>query len=757
MANGLVQRRVPIKEWQFADHKDANNQGVYAVGAMDAMGRDIVGTENGWVEMNVTQESSQAVRVAYGRIWRDGKFYGDPIETSVVQNLATVLPTSSKRIVTIFGTGSETNGASEQRSFKNQVTGAKEPQPTVVEILRKIQIGYVAGAEAGTPQQPSLEPNYVAIAYVTLGTGGVESIIMANERRLVGLQEATARLISLEAFRISIGAQVDTLASDLALVNQKVAKTNTALYNQAVMRLAALEDRLGIDEGALLFGYDRFMTDDDSDTDHVGYKARISEGLRFPFAATSTVTPALLNPAEPRVVSKSGWMLPQHSKTRRLDIWGQWISVNVSNYQYANTSFTIFPGARRRRRYGPSQVYSANSDFWQSVAYSVNYLTGTFMKDGETFNVTDQWVEDGVTFYRVEQYWDDKIPYWNGYKSVSETVANGYCLAQTFLNAQAGWLLEVGLRFGKVDPDHSFKVFVCKAPGGNPDPSQIIATGEIAAGAAIASVAGDVNGVENVVSLTPVFLNPGERYGLIFVTGGDFAVACRSDNALSNGTLFFSDGTAFVADIGKDVNMRLYFAEFTAPYAAVQLNTVTLSGGITDIDFLSEEHVPDGTELYVEIEVGGVWKRFGRTTGTHPLAAAPNTLPMRLVFVGTKDIMPAIKLSASELKLYRADDDFNHFSEILDAGTNVEDVEIWLTLRNWNPSKHTLAATVLSGANTDTPDATTDYPQPDGSIKRVMSFTLTAPSETYQIRLVGTTTDIAEQFVVTDRYHQAAA
>ena len=757
MTYAKVQRRVPIGQNQYGSSTDASNFGIFAVGAMDAMGSDIVGADAAWTEMAVLQESASSVRVNFGRIWKDGRFFGNPDATTQVISLATAMPTSTKKIVTIFATGAEADANILPRSFKNTTTGTKQTQNVATEVRRALTLSYVGGAESGSPQPPDLDANYVPIAHVLLGTSGVEVITLLTDYQLPTMQGMRARLMSLETFRTTIGTRVETLASDLASVGSRVARLNEPAIRQGLSQLAELLDMLEIDEGAQLQGFDRFMTTVDSDTDNVAYKAEVYEGIRARAAATKAFAPQLNNPTDPKVVTRSGWTLPVFTEEKRLDIWGQYISVNIANYQYANTSFTIFPGATRRRRYGPSQVYAANSAFWQKAAYAVNYLTRTFQLDGETYLITDSWIKDGVVQYRVQQYWDDAIKYWNGYQSITPTASNGYVVAQTFLNAQAGWLTSVGLRFGRVDPAYGVTVFVCEVINGEPNYDRILATGSIAAGALKESPANNQAGVENKVTLTPVFLEPGKRYGIILVSAGDHAVACRTDNALSNGAFFIGDGTTWVADIGKDMNARLYFAKFTAPYVMVQLKTETLSGGISDIDAITREMVPDGAEAYLMMRVDGVFHRFEEVAGTHPLASLPQTVELFYVMVGTTDVMPAIKLADSKITLLRIDDDFTHLSEVRNAGASVDEVELIWMLAGWDGAKHSFTVTIESGANSDAPTATTDYPQADGTIKRVMNFTLTAPTTTYQIKAVGATTDIADWFVPLKREDLATA
>lgn len=750
-----VQRRVPYSLNQFINFADLNKFGVFAVEGDDALGLDLVGPDAAWTAIAVLEESTTSVRINFGRVWLNGKFYGDPDKDTEVVSLVTALPTSTKKIVTIIGTGAEVDAEFEPRSFKNSATGNVEPQTIPTEVLRKVTFSYVAGTEAGTPVAPTLDPNYIPIANVTLGTSGIENIDLLTGYRLPTLQGLDARMISLEAFRLAIGTRVETLASDLASVRSDLGKLNSPAVRQMQRRLAELEDRLGIDEAGLLYGYDRMLTEVDSDTDHLDYDARIDEGLRFPWAASADKTPALLNPGDPRLTTVSGWSLPPFSEVARVDTWGADINVNVANFQYANTDFTIYPGAQRRRRYGPSMVVAGNSDFWQSAQYSVNYLTRTFNTGSENYLLTDEWTEDGVTYYRLQQYWDDQIKYWNGYQSITPTTQGGYLVGQTFLNAQSGWLTSIGLRFGRVDDAYGVKVYLCRAPNGEPDPTRIIAEGSLAAGTVKTSP--DEAGVESKVTLTPAFLNAGDRYGIILVTGGDYAVACRADNALTNGAFFIGDGAAWSVDLGKDMAMRLYFAEFDVAYTSVQLETVTLSGGITDLDIISTEHVPEGTELYWMVRFGGAWHRLERVAATHPLAAAPATVELMLVMVGTRDIMPAIRLADTVLRLNRGGASFTHLSEIRDAGSAASAVRVEMELAAWDAGKHGLTVTIESGGNSDAPDSTTDIPLPDGAIRRVMEFTLTAPSQTYQVKAVGTTSDIADPFVIASRYDLATA
>ncbi|TAA54636.1 hypothetical protein [Shinella sp. JR1-6] len=745
-------RKVSFGDFQFVETIDLNNMGNFAQEGLDALGAMAVGRGRGWEGFNVLQDTSSSVNVVVGRIILDGIMYGLPDLALTPVDLLAVSPTSSKKIITIVATGAEVPTGAEPRSFEDETTKEAISKSHFTEKRRKIGIGLVAGEEAPTPMRPALLPSYTAIAYVTMQVGaGVVAIEMAYDFQVKSLQAQEARLKAAEGTLAAAGTQLETLGTTIANTQQSISRMNVPLINQIARFVAELRDMFGRSSDGLLDGYERFMTLTGTDEAAVGYKARVEEGLRFPWAATIEITPQLLNPGNGRTMTLSGWTLPRFTKSLRLNIWRQDISVNVADYNYSNVSATVYPGAKTRRRSGPSMIVSENSQLWQDGRYTYNYLTQTFKVGTENWVVTDEWVQDGVTYRRVEQFFSDKIPYWNGYRSMTDAVS-GNLLAQTFLNAQPGWLLELGLRFSKVTAD-DLKVYLTGLTGGQPSFDKTYSQGLISD--AVASAGDGTDGHENKAVMQPIFMQTGEKYALQLSTAGDYAVACRADNYLTLGSLHNGDGLGYIADLGKDMCMRQYFAQFDNNYVEVELQSLTLSGGITDIDIISEEYVPEGSQLIFRYGIGGAWHEIDKTSGTHPLAVLPPTIVFGALMVGTRDAMPGINLANTRVRLSRADDDFVWQSKVKNCGTPAATVEMIVVLRNWKPAKHTLTSSVLSGANTDAPDATTDTTLADGRVERRMTFGLVAPSATFAMKLVGATTDAADGFVVESVYYNA--
>lgn len=747
-------RKANFGDFQFVETIDLNNMGVFAQEGLDALGAMAVGRSRGWEGFNVLVDTSTSVNVVVGRIIMDGILYGLPDLAITPVDLLAASPTNSKKIITIVATGQEVSTGSEPRSFEDETTKEAISKSHFTEKRRKIGIGLVAGDEAPTPTRPALLPTYTAIAYVTMQVGaGVVAIEMATDYQVKSLQAQEARLKVAEATLAVAGSQLETLGTTIANTQQSVNRFNLPLFNQMSRFVAELRDMFGRSSDGLLDGYERFMNLTGTNEAAAGYKARVEEGLRFPWAATIEITPQLLNPGNARQKTVSGWTLPSFTKSLRLNIWRQDISVNVADYNYSNVSATVFPGAKTRRRSGPSMIVTDNSQLWQDGRYTYNYLTQTFKVGSESWVVTDQWVQDGVTYRRVEQFFSDKIPYWNGYRTMTDAVS-GNLIAQTFLNAQPGWLMEIGLRFSKVTAD-DLKAYLTGLNGGQPSFDKTLSQGTIAD--AVASAGDGTQGHENKAVMQPIFMQTGEKYALQLVTAGDYAVACRADNYLTLGSLHNGDGLGYVADLGKDMCMRQYFAQFDNNYVEIELQSLTLSGGITDIDIISEEYVPDGAQLIYRYQVGGVWYNLDKITGTHPLSVLPPTIVFGILMVGTRDAMPGVNLPNTRVRLSRADDDFVWQSSVKNCGSPANTVELVVVVKNWKSAKHVLTTTVISGANTDTPDATTDTTLADGRLERRMTVGLTAASATFAVKFVGTTTDAADGFVVESVYYNATA
>jgi hypothetical protein len=81
------------------------------------------------------------------------------------------------------------------------------------------------------------------------------------------------------------------------------------------------------------------------------------------------------------------------------------------------------------------------------------------------------------------------------------------------------------------------------------------------------------------------------------------------------------------------------YAKFENPRTDVELTTLSLSGGIADLDFLMEAVIPDGSDLLIEYQKEGdsVWYPVIPETADQ-LLGLPAMLHLRAVFIGSNDL-----------------------------------------------------------------------------------------------------------------------
>ncbi len=288
----------------------------------------------------------------------------------------------------------------------------------------------------------------------------------------------------------------------------------------------------------------------------------------------------------------------------------------------------------------------------------------------------------------------------------------GSRLAQTFLCAQAGWHKRIDLYFSDAALTGDVHISVCAlGTDGDPDLSQIIATSTL-------SVASIKKKAWTAINFDPFYLQRGKRYAFVVTTGGNHVLGCAIANGLSNGTLIAStDGVSWQVDLAKDLMFRLYGCKFASTKIIVDIEEVDLSGGIRELQTILTGHQPSGTDLVIQGRIAGVWRNLSEEDDT-VLAGGPALVPLRLVFVGTKDLMPAIDLTKSRVIASRPLLSSMHVSTIrsLGSGTTAS-VRVSEVSYDFDDAAHDWTCTLLHGGSFTTEVAATtvkDYVRPDG-------------------------------------------
>ena len=101
--------------------------------------------------------------------------------------------------------------------------------------------------------------------------------------------------------------------------------------------------------------------------------------------------------------------------------------------------------------------------------------------------------------------------------------------------------------------------------------------------------------------------------------------------------------------------------------------------------------MPPGCELHYEVQPsGGAWTPVADPGAGNDtiLVNQPALLNFRAVFVGSKDIMPAVMISGSRVKVSRPRTDFVHVSEAITLAAATQSIKVSVLLESYVEANH---------------------------------------------------------------------
>lgn len=691
-------------------------------------------------------------------LYKDGSLYSNG-DGNVVLDLLQHLPTAgNRRIVAVLMQAQTVDTDSQARDF--EIDGSvyppvMEPQATATVSWRKANIAIQVGDQAPSPVRPVVDAANTVVAWVTLSSTEVSVVEQSTENRINTLRTVDGRLVSVEAWRAQAEPAIQGLKTDVAkLVAASGHKVDRNFQGYLLEQLARLNERVGVDAGASYSFTDYFLDEEDSDTDHLSYRALAEEGIRFAADNANTVALSLLTPGDTSIqVSAGGVLLPKHGEEILLSVKGRDAEVALSNGGSQTIEYTLKTISKTRIRYGQAQIICTNSQWWQTGRYDMT--EGIFYKDGVAYNVEfseQYWSGDpNHSTKRVRQMMVDTYeePYWAA--TIVAASYTGQVAGNTFLMPRSGWLTAVQLGFSRVDAGGGdVRLGLCEVnPAGAPDYSKCIAE------VTVAHANLKLWPAMTKFALEPTYLEGGKRYAWFVITAGNHWLAMVEGNKYAQGTFFTStDGVWSMGNLAQDACFEILVADFATPRLVVNLNNWNLSGGISDIDLLTQQVQPAGTQIVYEIQIGAAWVPLQEVaTGNSPLYGLPAVLNARMVLVGTTDVMPGIKLATSRVTVSRPSDEAVHISELRDAPANVDEVHIVMTLEHYIEANHNCSVKLLTGAGyaTETsPASVADTVLPDGSIRRVSVFTGFAATDKWKRKITMETTSPLSTFLVSE-------
>lgn len=761
-----MEKLVLFRERQEVTADDLSNTGNFARDSMDHIVHDGIQDGNGWAEFNVAETGVAEVTVDPGRLYFSGAVY--VAEDDNVFDLIGNLPNTNYKWVAIVGYGNSVDTDTQPRDFLvDATTGATEPAAVSMQRLRKAEIATIVGVEAPQPAKPTIGSGNILIAWVYLDPTGVSSITMAEEYRLPQAARNAQDIDALEAWKDTVGPQIDALRSLIASLQAQLdgVASNSFDIDPLYIDMARVKEALELEDSYTDYDADRFLDTDESDTENVNYLAKVEEGVRFSDDASQMTNLDVFNPLNPDVVVSNNMLLPKFTEVRRVRVYPFHEELSISQYTYQSHAMRERTVSRTRIRYGEEKTVCTNNNWWRSGRYDP--VQGVFHKDGDTWELISG-NPNGHGKLRLRRFWVDTYEehYWDRI-CVDHTI-NGQQIGQTFLNASDGWLTSIGLYFTKAGGTGNVSVALAQVKNGAPDVDNLIGITTLAVEDILTSADGTT---ETKVTFPATFLEGGKRYAIVLTTGGNHYVAMAQGTEYAQGTFFYSvDGAYQMGTFDKDMMFSLYFAKFNKIRTVVDLEAMSLSGGITDIDILAPMVLPESCSLSFEVQVSGVWQRLEEVqSGNTVLYGLPPLLPFRAVFTGTNDVQPGINMLESVLMYSRPRTTFKHISSEYTLASSTQDFKVVAIIENYYETNHDLACTILIDgtgsevAAASVSDVELDPPVDARSvnhkrIKRTWTWTateITSAMSSVKIVANGTTSSALDTFHLGERVHLA--
>ena len=761
-----MSRRVIVEDFQEVTGADLTNIGLYDQQARDAIVLDGITGMSRYAGCLVSSAGPTTVGVAPGRVYVSGQVFTR--DTATAFTLTTNLPNVAQRMATVVVYGAEIDTDLQPRDYiVNETTGEAEARTGPREKRRALQMDIVYGPESTNPQRGIVSPGIVPVADVVLSPTGIVTITMIDETEVPSGEDNRASISALQDFRDTTGKRLDGYASDIAALRagQQGIPSPTTLQ-QLTLDIARLKRKAQIPQVQVGYHFDYFMDTSLSNPLDAAWIAKIDAGVRFADAAVRFAAPSLLNPTEPKVRKTGDFILPAYLDNVRISCVGNDAQISAADNQYQVTTMVKREISRSSTSLGPTVSVCTNQPEFYTGTY--NASTQQLTRNGEVFNVAFTGLDYGApvglaagthvetlltqvqTYSWTETYWD---------AVTTTTGVNGSICAQTFLNANAGWLTAFNLFFSQVDVSSgAVTLAICETTtSGAPNFAKTIGITTVAAAAL------KVYPAPTRFDFAPMFLEQGKRYAAVPVTSGHHFYCLTTGNKFAQGSFFNStDGAFFQGDILKDLAFEAIFAQFTAARVEVDLAPLQLENGICNIKILTTGKVPNGCELVYQFKPSGAaaWTSITSSAAAQPLYGLPALAQLRAVFVGTTDLMPGFDLSKGEVKTWRPRSDFTWISKTFDlgAGVTTTSVKYRVRLEHFDPAHHTFAVTMKGATGAYVaPASTVTVVDTYDPTARDVTYTFTVPAtQAYTFKAVGTTDAVTNNFIMSTTFDYAS-
>lgn len=710
-------KKVIFRDRQELQAADLTNIEQFTDETFTSLVLDAISDSSHYTGFRVSQESATEITVEQGRLFKSGQIF--VAEQTQSFNLFQYLPLATKKICAVVVWGAETDTQVEPRDFLiDVVQGTTEPRAVAMQRLRLVNINIVPGVESADPQPPALQEGIVPVAYVYLGTTGIERIERVQAYIMPKLKDLKADVVELQTWRNLTEPRISNIITDLMSLSKKSdRKADLKQVLELSADMARVKEKLNLPSTYHSYDADYFGNEDK--IDEANTVALIKNGLLFPYAGQAVANLALFNPYDPNIKRFDRLVVPKFSHVAKIKTEGYSGDISISQYQWQTHEIRKYTIYTWRWVYG----WNWNRYWWWYYRHWYRY-------------------------YGYYWWWYGDMGYWVQVPQIEyglETVTNnisGAIVAQTFLVSSAFFLTRLGLYFTQLDTQAPINIVVCETVNGKPDLQKTLIHVTINPNDARKYPQ------ETKIDFSPVFLRPG-RYAICFITQGNFRVATVHGQNYLQGTLFFgTDGDYFVGDLTKDIMFTLYGAQFEQARTELQLQPVSLSGGITDLMIEAPAVVPEGTQLIYEVNVGGKWYPV---TEAGKLSTAPDIVPLRAVLLGTADVQPALVLTDNAITASRPTTTFTAVSTQRTLSSSRQNIEVQLLVADYDAQKHTVNCKLIVGQSEVEPSVVQSMQEDERGTRFTYSFNISGGTTSYKIKITGSRTSDSQPYAIVER------
>ncbi|MDQ0314854.1 hypothetical protein [Amorphus orientalis] len=742
--------RVTFDDAEIAKHTDFNEIGLFAQEQVDDLVADAIGYPAHWAAFTVAKASAQEVTVSRGRYLNGRVVYSQDAPITINLQLHIPVAPSDQRWVALILRGEEVT-ETETRPFQTSEdpeTSEVVMRSTPKRIRRRVNVIVQAGELNPTPVKPVVAETDACIAYVRLhatgipDTGGIEP---GTSTRVKSLYEVEGRLAALEVDLDALFLRTATIETQITNINDRLTEIpRPSVIRQMQRDLGAARLLLDLPDNQRAYAFDNGLLPDQWDNGHPDWLARVSEGVRYPFAATAQARLEVQAEDSPYIMWSDRRMVPVYDEVTRIANYAASGTLNISQLVHTETTLVRKEASRIRVTYGPTMQVCENGAGWSALA---DAQIGTMLRNnGETFEVVSyngDWAGlPDHSLYGVRQIRYEIVnePYWE-YKT-EEVGINGSVYAQTFLVAQPMMMTSLDLQFARIGLDGDVHVFIVETTGSAaPSPTRMLAQG-------ILPRASLTEGW-NRVALPLTMLEAGRRYAFVTVTTGNHAVSVSTGNAYTGGSLFkLTDGAYAQGDLDQDFVFAINGARFRSPRTTVPFRALTLADGMTEIDLLYSGWEPGGTGLEWEIRPAGstTWTVLeDGDPATNPLVGLPASVELRLVMIGTSDLAPMIQLDEwATSTVSRNRSDMRAVTDAFDFGISSSSIVTQYTVDAFDEARHTFTPAIMVGGATVLPSTTEVTVDPNRPSRRtyLSTYSLGAATTSARMRFASTTDNV---------------